>query len=53
MDINGEKLEIVDNFCYLGICFTHTGNLLNAAKKLSEQALKAFNSLLSVLVEFM
>ena len=26
--INNEKIEIVDNFVYLGIKFTHTGNLI-------------------------
>ena len=46
--INGEKIEIVDNFTYLGIKFTYTGNLSFSVKTLSEQALKASHSLLSV-----
>ena len=29
-NIGGEIIDIVDNFVYLGIKFTHTGNLLNA-----------------------
>ena len=43
---NNEKIEIVDNFIYLGVKFT--GNLSNAVKALSEQALKAYYSLLSL-----
>ena len=46
--INGEKLEIVDSFTYLGIKFTHTGNLSQAVKALSEQALKAYCNLMYV-----
>ena len=46
--INGEKIEIVDNFTYLGIKFTYTGNLSYSVKALSEQALRAYHSLLSV-----
>ena len=36
--IENEKLEIVDNFCYLGIRFHYTGN---EVKALSDQVLKA------------
>ena len=46
--INGEVLDVVDSFCYLGIKLTHTGNLLNAIKSLSEKALTTYNNLLSL-----
>ena len=46
--INNDKIEIVDNFVYLGIKFTHTGNLSQAVKALSDQALKAYFSLLGL-----
>ena len=46
--IDGEEVEIVDNFTYLGIRFTYTGNLSQSVKALSEQALKAYHSLLYV-----
>ena len=45
--IDNEKLDIVDNFCYLGIRFHYTGNMSYAVTALSEQALEAYNSLLS------
>ena len=47
--IGDEKLEIVDNFTYLGINFTHTGNFKNAVKVLSDQALRAYQNLLYIL----
>ena len=46
--INQDPVEIVDEFCYLGIKFHYTGNLTKAVHALNEQALKAFNQLLSV-----
>ena len=46
--IYNEKIEIVDNFTYLGVRFTHTGNLSNAVKTLSDQALRAYYNLLSL-----
>lgn len=46
--IDNERLEIVDDFCYLGMRFHYTGNMSYAVKALSDQALKAYNSLLSV-----
>ena len=46
--IAGEKLEIVDEFCYLGIKFFRTGRMQNAVNALNDQALKAMNSLLSL-----
>jgi hypothetical protein len=46
--INGEQIERVDEFTYLGITFTYTGTLLKAVKTLSEQALRAYHSLLNI-----
>ena len=43
--IGGEKLEIVDNFTYFGIDFTHTGNFDNAVKVLLDQELRAYHNL--------
>ena len=39
---------MVEHFTYLGIRCTHTGNLTNAVKALSEQALRAYHNLLSI-----
>ena len=47
-DIAGETLEIVDEFCYLGIRFYRTGRMQNAVNALNDQALKAMNGLLSL-----
>lgn len=41
-------MDIVDNFCYLGVNFTYTGNMKHAVKALSDQALRAYNNLLSI-----
>ena len=46
--IGDEKLEIVDNFTYFGINFTHTGNFKNAVKVLLDQALRACHNLLYI-----
>ena len=46
--INQDLIEVVDEFCYLGINLDYTGNLNKAVKLLNEQALKAFNQLLLV-----
>ena len=46
--INQDLIEVVNEFCYLGINLHYTGNLSKAVKILNEQALKAFNQLLSV-----
>ena len=46
--INGEPLETVDSFCYLGMKFHYNGNLEPAIKALSDQALKAANQLLAL-----
>ena len=46
--VYNEIIEIVDNFTYLGVRFTHTGNLSNAVKTLSDQALRAYYNLLSL-----
>jgi len=48
LSINGESIETVDDFTYLGINFTYTGNMKNAVKMLQDQALKAYCSLLSI-----
>jgi hypothetical protein len=47
--INGEKVEYVDNFTYLGVRLTYTGNMCGAVKALNDQALRAYNNLLSLL----
>ena len=44
--INNEIIETVDELCYLGIKFQHTGNMSNTVKALNDQALKAYNQLL-------
>ena len=41
--INGESLETVDSFGYLGMKFHYNGNLEPGIKALSDQALKAAN----------
>ena len=46
--INGSELDIVDSFSYLGVKFYYTGNMMYAVKSLNDQALKAYNSVLSV-----
>jgi hypothetical protein len=43
-----EQIEVVDNFTYLGVNFTYTGNRKNSVKALSDEALKAYSSLLSL-----
>ena len=44
--INEQIIEIVDSFCYLGVKLYYTGNMRYAVKALSDQALKAYHSLL-------
>ena len=46
--IEGEKLENVDNFIYLGINFVCNGNMSRVVKVLSVQALNAYNNLLYI-----
>ena len=46
--INGESIDNVENFIYLGVNFTSDGNLTSAVKQLNDQALKAYHSLLGV-----
>ena len=43
--IENLKLDIVDNFTYLGINFKYNGSLVDAVKALSEQALHAYYNL--------
>ena len=45
---DGEPLDKVDSFCYLGMKFYKNGNLEPGVKALSEQALKAANQLLAL-----
>ena len=45
---NGEKLEVVDWLCDLGMKFHYNGNLEPGVKALSDQALKAANNLLAL-----
>ena len=40
--IENQKIDIVDNFTYLGINFKYNGSLADAIKALSEQALHAY-----------
>ena len=47
-NVKNEKIDIVDNFTYLGVRFTHTGNLSQAVNTLSDQALRAYYNLLSL-----
>ncbi|MES9881010.1 MAG: reverse transcriptase domain-containing protein [Sedimenticola sp.] len=44
----GDFLDIVEQFCYLGINFKYTGNMNDSVKMLSDQALKSMNNLISV-----
>jgi hypothetical protein len=44
--INGEKVEIVDNFVYLGVRFNYNGTFKLCVKTLQDQALKAYFNLL-------
>ena len=46
--INNELIETVDNFTYLGVNFLYSGNMSSAVKMLHDQALRAYNSLLSL-----
>jgi len=46
--LNNEIIEIVDKFTYLGIKLNYNGSLNDAVKTLNEQALKAYNHLLSI-----
>lgn len=43
--INGNIIEIVDQFCYLGVRMYYNGNLSHAVKALSDQGLQAMSSL--------
>lgn len=44
--INGEEIEIVNNFTYLGVKFSYTGSLSEAVKTLHDQALVAYHNLM-------
>ena len=45
---DGQNLEIVDSFTYIGMEFTANGSLKAGAKALSDQALRAVNNLLGL-----
>ena len=46
--VNNEKIEQVDCFTYLGVKCWYTGNMIHAVKALNDQALRAYNNLLSL-----
>ena len=46
--IYDKKVETVDHFRYLGVGFLYTGNMKNSIKVLHDQALRAYNCLLSL-----
>ena len=46
--IDNECIDVVDSFVYLGVQFYYTGSMKNVVKVLNEQALKAYNHLLSI-----
>jgi len=48
--IDNECIDVVDIFVYLGVQFDYTGSMKNGVNVLNEQALKAYNHLLSILV---
>ena len=46
--INGETIEQVDNFIYLGVNFHYNGKMNSAVTTLHDQALKAYYNLLTL-----
>jgi len=46
--INDEIVEVVDKFKYLGVTFSYNGSMKHAVDVLNQQALRAFNHLLSL-----
>jgi hypothetical protein len=48
INIDGQFVDIVDNFSYLGVKFSYTGSFSEATKTLAEQGLRAYNSLLGI-----
>ena len=46
--ISNENVEYVDQFTYLRVIFSHTGNMSLAVKVLQEQALRVYYNLLSL-----
>ena len=46
--IYDKKVETVDHFRYLNVDFLYTGNMKNSVKVLHDQALRAYNCLLSL-----
>jgi len=49
---NNEIVEVVDKFKYLEVTFSYNGSMKHAVDVLNQQALKAFNHLLSFLFYF-
>jgi len=46
--IDNECIDVVDSFVYLGGQFHYTCSMKNVVKVLNEQAMKAYNHLLSI-----
>ena len=46
--IDNDCIDVVDSFVYLGVQFYYTGSMKNNVKVLNEQALKAYNHILSI-----
>lgn len=46
--INGQLVEKVDSFTYLGVKFSYTGSFVEAVKALSDQGLRAYHNLLAL-----
>ncbi len=49
---NGEPIEIVNKFCYLGVVFTTGGSLSTAQSTLAGQAQKAIFTMIKYLYKF-
>jgi hypothetical protein len=50
--INDQKIEVVENYRYLGVILTYNGNLKHAADQLCNIALKATFSLKLKILDF-
>ena len=48
--LNGENLEIVQNYNYLGLKINRTGNFTTAIKELSNKALRAYQAMRSAFI---
>jgi hypothetical protein len=45
-NLNGEKVEMCDSYCYLGVTFTKSGSMIPAAQALYEKAVGAMFSII-------